>query len=155
TVEVGTLSLVTGGNISGTIAAAEGAILQFASNYSISNGAVFDGAGLIQFNNGTSQILSGTITNNGNLLIASTGSFTDFLINDVTLNGSGVLTLANADRIRGTGIFTNAGNTIQGETSNSGSLGTNEIGLVNQAGGVIDANVAGLALNVDPNSEIG
>lgn len=153
--ETGTLNLVSGGNISGIISTANGAVLNFASNIIVSNGALFEGAGLIQFNNGTTTILSGTITNNGNLLVASTGSFTDFLINDVTFSGSGVLTLANADRIRGTGIFTNAGNTIQGETSNSGSLGTNEIGLVNQADGVIDANVTGLALNIDPGSSFG
>jgi hypothetical protein len=36
-----------------------------------------------------------------------------------------------------------------------GSLGANEIGIVNQAGGVIDANVAGLFLNVDPNAANG
>ncbi len=45
--------------------------------------------------------------------------------------------------------------TIQGETSNSGSLGVNELAIVNQAGGVIDANVSGLVLNVDPNSATG
>ena len=57
------------------------------------------------------------------------------------MSGSGVLSVA-ADRIRGTGILTNASTTIEGETSNSGSLGANEIGIVNQAGGVISANVS-------------
>ena len=44
-------------------------------------------------------------------------------------------------RVRGSGILTNFDNVIQGETSNSGSLGTNGIGIINQAGGVIEANV--------------
>src|SRR4029077_5159434 len=68
---------------------------------------------------------------------------------------SGVLTLVNADRIRGHGTLTNAGSTIQGETSNSGSLGNNEIGVITQADGLIDANAAGLFLLVDPNSDVG
>ena len=150
--ETGTLSLVSGGTISGTASAAEGAVLAFASNFTFTDGAQFSGAGLIQFNNNTATTLSGAITNNGNVLIGSTGSFTDFVLNgDVTFGGAGVITLSNAARIRGSGIFTNAGNTIQGEANNSGSgLGANEIGIVNQAAGVIDANVSTGALNVDP-----
>ena len=77
--------------------------------------------GLVQFNDSTSTTLSGTITNNGNILLNSTGNFTDFVLSgNVTLSGSGVLSLVAADRIRGTGIFTNAGTTIEGETSNCG-----------------------------------
>ena len=154
--EVGTFSLFSGGSITGIASASAGAVLQFASNFIIGDGAQFAGAGLVQFNNGTTTTLSGAITNNGNVLVDSTGSFTDFVLgSDVTLSGTGVLSLVNADRVRGSGILTNAGNTIEGETSNSGSLGNNEIGLVNQAGGVIDANVSGLILNVDPNSTVG
>ncbi len=154
--EVGTFVLTGGGTSSGTASAASGAVLQFGSNFTFTDGAQFSGDGIIQLNNGTTTTLSGTITNNGNVVLNSTGNFTDFVLNgDLTLNGSGVLTLSNADRVRGSGILTNAGNTIQGETSNSGSLGNNEIGIVNQTGGVIDANVPGLPLNVDPNSDPG
>ena len=100
--------------------------------------------------------LNGTILNSGSFSINSTGSFTDLLLgSDVTLSGGGTVSLVNADRVRGGGILTNIDNTIQGETSNSGSLGNNEIGLVNQAGGVISANISGLTLNVDPNSTNG
>ena len=70
------------------------------------------------------------------------------------------LTLQNAARVRGTGTLFNGGSsgeafTIQGETSNSGSLGTNELGIVNRSGGLINANVAGLFLLVDPNATSG
>ena len=98
-------------------------------------------------NNGSTTTLVGTINNTGSLLIDSTGSFTDLIINgDVTLTGGSTLTLLNADRVRGTGTLFNGGAnggtfTIQGETSNSGSLGTNELGIVNRSGGLIDANV--------------
>ena len=160
--EFGNLVLTGGGTLSGTASAASGAVLQFGSNFTITDGAQFAGEGLVQFNDSTSTTLFGTITNNGNILLNSTGSFTDFVLSgNVTLSGSGVLSLTAADRIRGTGIFTNAGTTIEGETSNSGgvgtagSLGADEIGIVNQAGGVISANVSGLTLIVDPNATDG
>ena len=154
--EFGNLVLTGGGTLSGTASAASGAVLQFGSNFTITDGAQFAGEGLVQFNDSTSTTLFGTITNNGNILLNSTGNFTDFVLSDnVTLSGSGVLSLVAADRIRGTGIFTNAGTTIEGETSASGSLGADEIGIVNQAGGVISANVSGLTLIVDPNATDG
>jgi mannose-6-phosphate isomerase-like protein (cupin superfamily) len=154
--EFGNFVLTGGGTLSGTASAAGDAVLQFGSDFTITDGAQFAGAGVVQFNDATSTTLSGTITNNGNILLNSTGSFTDFVLSgDVTLSGSGVLSLVAADRIRGTGIFTNAGTTIEGETSTSGSLGNDEIGIVNQAGGVISANVSGLTLVVDPDATNG
>jgi hypothetical protein len=107
-------------------------------------------------NNGTDTTFSGTITNTGSITLASTGSFTDLFINsNVTLTGGSVLNLQNAARVRGTGTLfvggTDGGTyTIQGETSNSGSLGTNELAIVVRSGGLIDANVFNLALVVDP-----
>ncbi len=105
--------------------------------------------------------MGGTINSTGSILINSTGSFTDLFINGtVTLTGNSTLTLQNAARVRGTGTLFNGGAegeafTIQGETSNSGSLGTNELGIVNRSGGLINANVAGLFLLVDPNATSG
>ncbi len=94
--------------------------------------------------------------NTGSISINSTGSFTDLTLgSNVTLTGGGTITLVNADRVRGTGTLTNTNNTIQGETNNSGSFGTNEIGIVNQAAGLISANVSGLTLNVDPSASGG
>src|SRR4029077_4987591 len=108
----------------------------------------FAGAGQISFSNGTSTSVSGTIVNDSNVLLNSTGSFTDLSLNgNVTLTGSGTLTLQNADRVLGSGPLINQ-ITIQGETSNSGSLGASQIAIVNN--GLIDANVSGLVLNVDP-----
>ena len=151
--ESGTLSLVGGGTNSGTLSAAAGTLLQIASNFSLTGGTHFSGEGLIQFSDGTSTNLSGTITNTGNVLIDSSGSFTDFVLNgDVTLTGGGMITLTNADRILGSGVLTNVDNTIAGETSTGGSLGANAIGIINQANGLIDADVSGLILDVDPDS---
>ncbi|HEY1771215.1 MAG TPA: FecR domain-containing protein [Chthoniobacterales bacterium] len=153
--EFGTFVLSAGGTLSGTASAEEGAMLEFGSNFTITDGAQFSGDGTVQFNNNTSTTFSGTIVNNGNVLIDSLGNYTDFVLNgDVTFSGSGVLTFMDHARIRGSGTFTNAGNTINGWTS-GGSFGNNEIGIVNQTGGVIDANSEGLSLNVDPASDPG
>ena len=106
-------------------------------------------------NNGTTTTFFGTITNTGNITIGSAGNFTDAFLGGVTLTGGGHFFLQNADRIRGSGTLTIANQIISGETSNSGSLGTNELGIVNQSSGVIDANVNGLVLDVDPSSGTG
>ena len=153
----GTFRLTSGGTNSGEFSAASGAVLELASGFTIADGSIFSGAGLIRFANNTSTSLSGTIANSGNILINSTGSFTDWVLTgDVTLSGNGSITLSNAARIRGSGILINAGNTIGGEANNTGSgLGADQIGIVNQSGGVIDANVSGGVLNVDPNSANG
>ena len=117
----------------------------------------FTNTGAFRISNGTSATFRGTIVNSGSIALDSAGSFTDlFLDGDVTFQGGGTLSLVNAARVRGSGTLFNGGSsgqghTIQGETSNSGSLGTNEIGIVNRSAGLIDANVAGLFLNVDPN----
>jgi hypothetical protein len=155
-VENGTLRLTAGGVSAGLFSVSTGAVLELASNYRFPQGAAFAGAGLIRIQNGRTIEFGATIDNNGNIRINSTGSFTDALLtSSVTLTGNGVITLANAARIRGTGILTNVSNTINGESANFGSLGANEIGIVNQAAGVIDANVSGLFLNVDPNAANG
>jgi mannose-6-phosphate isomerase-like protein (cupin superfamily) len=154
--EAGIFALTGGGTFSGTASAATGATLQFGNNFTISDGAQFIGAGTVQFNKPAITTLAGTITNDTHLVLKSSSSFADFVLNgNVTFTGSGVLSLVNADRIRGTGIFTNAGNTIEGETNNLGSFGNDEIGIVNAAGSVIDANIAGLTLNIDPNLSAG
>ncbi len=151
----GVISLTGGGSASRTFSVALDSQLQFASDFNFTDGTEFDGAGSIQFNDGTSTLISGTITNNATILVSSAGAPTDLSLNgDVTLTGSGILTLTGADRIRGTGTFTNL-STVQGDTGESGSFGNNEIGLTNLAGGMIDANVAGLALKIDPSSSLG
>src|SRR6202011_5000016 len=62
-------------------------------------------AGTFIGNNGTSTHVAGTITNNGSFTLNSTGNYTDLILNgNVTLAGSGTLTLQNADRILGSEI---------------------------------------------------
>jgi hypothetical protein len=166
-------------NGSGTIAALDGSEVQLTAGAFITGGTLITvGTGTIRnigsatldsvtnsgnfiANNGSTTTFSGNITNTGNLLLGSTGSFTDLFINsNVTLLGGSTLTLQNAARVRGIGTLFNGGPggepfTIQGETNNSGSLGTNELAIVNRSGGIINANVTGLQLIVDPRATDG
>ena len=146
------LRLTNGVSITGGTLSAVGTGFIHSLNTATLNSLTLSGS-FIADNNSTTTLV-GTLTNTGSITINSTGSFTDLTISgNLTLSGGGTVTLSNADRVRGSGILTNVDNTIQGETSNSGSLGTNEIGIINQAGGSILANVSGKALSVDPNSD--
>ena len=119
-------------------------------------------AGVFRISNGTDATFLGTINNTGNIIVNATGNFTDFIVNgNLTLQGGGMVTLMGAGQIRGGGtLFIGGPNgetqTIQGETSvSTASLGTDTIGIVNRSGGVIDANVSGLTLDVNPSSALG
>ena len=155
----GTVEALAGSEVRLTTGATvTGGTLRGVGNGTVRNtgGATLSGltlGGSFVVDNGQPTTLVGTITNNGTINVNSAGSFTDVFVTGTgtTLAGSGTLTLANADRVRGGGTLTNAaGHTIQGETSNSGSLGSDEIAINNA--GLINANVAGLALVVDPNA---
>ena len=104
---------------------------------------------VLSVNNNISLTVGGTtITNSnhtgtGGITLNSVGNFTDLIIGGaaVTLTGGGIVTLGNngANRIYGslgTNVLTNANNTIQG----SGNVGSGQMGLVNQAAGIINAN---------------
>ena len=151
----GNVNITAGGSSSGTVNADANATLQFTTGFTFADGTQFTGAGSILFANNTSTTFSGTINNQGNLLFNSVGNFTDFVLNgDVTLTGTGTLTLISADRILGNGTLRNA-STILGGMNGSGTLGNDAIGLVNLPTGVIEANVSGLILRIDPNAELG
>ena len=151
----GTLSLTGGGTSSGGFAAASGGNLLVNSNFSFTNGASFSGAGTVQFGDNSSQTVSGTINNTGSVSLLSGGNLTTLALSgNTTLTGSGTLTLNAGARIRGSGILTNA-STIQGWSDSNGAIGLDEIGIVNQSGGLILANVNGQVLRVDPNAASG
>ena len=102
--------------------------------------------------------VAGTINNTGAIEIVSTGSPTDLETssNAVTLTGGGTVTLSGDDAgIRdgtsfGSDTITIANQTIQGV----GNVGRNATNLVNQADGLIDANVDGETLVVDAGSSL-
>jgi len=117
------------------------------------------GAGPITINgtytsdlNSSTNIL-GTIVNNGNLLVSGgNGTNTALLVDsaNVTLQGGGTVTLSSAtgggfaflEQAAGGLTLTNVDNTIQG----SGIIGQNSLNVVNQSGGIINANSTGGSL---------
>src|SRR5690606_12331169 len=94
--------------------------------------------GALNSQNNTTTSLGGTIHNLGQISLGSTGNLTDVVTTgeQVTLTGGGTILLGHDnDRIRGAGTLVNTDNTIRG----FGALGTNAIGIVNQADGLVDA----------------
>ena len=89
----------------------------------------------------------GSIINNGTLSINAGGSFTFLNISgNVSLSGSGTTVLGGAFAvITGSGRLTNS-STINGQ----GNIGNNAVAVTNLAAGLIDANVNGALLTIDP-----
>ncbi len=145
----GTLRLTAVGTNAGTFTAAAGATVEFASSTGFLSGSTFSGAGVIQFDNNTDTTIRGTINNSGNIVLNSTGNLTRLILGSaVQLTGGGAVNLVGGGNAQIIGSFTltNVDNTIQG----FGNLGGNSATFVNQAGGVVNANVTGQALFVDP-----
>ena len=109
--------------------------------------------GLVRINNLQQAFIAGTITNDGTIALASTGTATSLRIDgDVTLTGTGTVTMSNSAAnfiwgLNAANVLTNAaGHTIQG----SGNIGnTGNMGLDNQ--GLIDANQS-TALTIHPSA---
>ncbi len=110
-------------------------------------------AGTFVSNNNSDTDISGTIVNTGSFTLNANGNLTRLVLDaDTTLSGGGTVTLASLDpnssqaQITGGHVLTNVNNTIQGQ----GNLGANSTQFLNQAAGVIEANVNGKAIYVDP-----
>ena len=136
---------ITGGTLSATgggiIHALTGQAV-FLHNLTLSGPYVSD--------NNTDTHITGTINNLGSISVNAVGNITRLVLeSDVTLTGGGTVNLngANAQITTGVGFqLTNVNNLIQGQ----GNLGANVAFILNQAGGVINANVTGQGLLVDP-----
>ena len=105
----------------------------------------------LSFNPGTQLTINGgTISNAGEIIINGGGGSNTYLLlgANTTLSGGGTVTLSTVSGggsaiIQGSGFtLTNSNNTIEG----SGIIGNGSLALVNQSGGVIDANSSGQAL---------
>ena len=136
---------VTGGTIT---SAGSGTVVVPGGQSATINGAATL-AGTLNVANAATLTLTGAITENATINVQSSGSFTDLVVGGATLAGTGTINLTNADRVRGGGTFTiGSGITVQGETTNGGSIGNNETAVINN--GLINANVSTLALTLDP-----
>ncbi|QEG21704.1 beta strand repeat-containing protein [Mariniblastus fucicola] len=110
-------------------------------------------AGTINMSNNSDLQFQNNVFNSGNININATTANTDIEIDTLgaTLDGGGTITLSGSNAgINGLddSTLTVVDQTIQGE----GNIGHNSIGLVNQANGLIDANVSGQILELDANA---
>ena len=142
--ESGTLLFSIGGTSAGTFSASVGATVEFASNWTFTNGTHFSGAGTIQLDNNTTTFLSGTINNSGTVLLNAGENTTDLRVADGTiLTGGGSVILSDSPNNRiwgtansGTETLTNVNNTISG----AGQIGVSaSIEFINESAGVINA----------------
>jgi len=152
--------------ISGTV---QGGILATASNGTLttpSNDAfTLDGssqgtltiAGTYVGSNNSTTFLTGTINNTGTIQVSAAGNTTSVtMAAAVTLTGNGTVTLSTSgngsaflNSSGGTQTLTNVNNTLQGY----GVIGQGTLIVVNQAGGVINANTSGnVSLSLNPPS---
>ena len=139
------VELVSGATIEGgTLRSADDGVI------AITDG-VFSGLanlGNVKIENGRSLRLLGEIANQGEIWVAADANATKLdPRGGVTLSGGGAVRMSGSNaRLSGNDAITNANHTIHGE----GDLGLNSIGLVNGVGGVVDADVNGAVLQIDP-----
>ena len=118
------------------------------------SGVLFDGSTSPVVNAGTLSIggvtTQGTLTNNGAISFATNATLS--LGADTTLNGSGTFTLpSNGSSIRANsdGLTLTNSSTINGGSINGVGVLGSKLALVNQATGLIDANISGATLRIE------
>ena len=122
-----------------------------AANFEFNQTPVTDNAGIMTIGDGALLPLGGVINNSGTIALNSAGDHTELQIlgPSATLQGGGNVTLSgsggNAIVSVADATLTNVDNTISG----AGTIGNAHLTLINQAAGVIDANIAGQSLVID------
>ncbi len=132
--------------IGGTLITSGGGIIRTVTASTLdgqSQGVAIKNRGIVRVSDGTALTLDGVIDNTGTIQLTASASTTDLRLGSqaVTLEGGGTLTMSNNanNRLYGnSGAFQllNVDNTISG----AGQLGAGQLGLTNEAKGVIDAN---------------
>jgi fibronectin-binding autotransporter adhesin len=138
----------------GTLNSSNGGALQTAVNGSSTlNGITLSTGSAYSSGNNTDLFVSGTITNKGNITLTSVANSAVLGLNaDTTLTGGGTVTM-NQTGAGGVTIqqqvagltLTNTNNVIQG----GGTIGNGTLTFVNQAAGIVDANVSGQTLTMN------
>jgi fibronectin-binding autotransporter adhesin len=126
----------------GTLTSTSGGLMQAYGGAVLNGVTISTGSAVHVVDNQTVQLNAGTITNNGTINIDSTGDTTQLQIlgGAVTLTGGGNVVLSDRnqnyiqDTTNGT-TLTNVNNTISG----SGNIGNGNMGLINDAAGIVDA----------------
>lgn len=142
-------STITGGSLTSS----DGGLLSTAANQSAAfNGVTFTSGSTYLNGNNTNMYVTGTITNQGTIQLAAAANNSLLALSgDTLLTGGGVVTLSRSggggaliqQQVGGL-TLTNLDNTIQG----AGTIAPNGLTLINRSGGTINANVAGLSLDL-------
>jgi hypothetical protein len=141
---LGTVKTVAGSTIDTVAGTTDGVI----------EATTFNNAGTLLVNNQSTFVLDSNLDNTGSIAVKSFGSgHTELEIaNDVLLTGTGKVTLNGLNPLivsnGSTASLINDGNTISG----NGVIGDNNLTLVNDSSGVIDANNSTLALAINTGS---
>jgi fibronectin-binding autotransporter adhesin len=113
------------------------------------------GAYVLQNNNATE--IAGTITNNGTITLDAAGNNTQlYLTGNTTLAGSGTVTLTSTNG-NYTGYVDGAGGSVltnQSTIQGWGNIGNNALEIVNASGGIINSNVSGGNLVMQPDASL-
>ena len=124
-----------------------------AGTFTVTDGTGVGGLkGTISIDNGSALSLGGAIVNSGTIKESSTGTATKILFSQTTnsLTGGGKIILSSDlhNQIFST-VASNVLQNVDNKISGAGELGNGQMTLINEAAGVIDANQAGAALNVN------
>ncbi len=147
TIELTTNASITGGTLSTT----DDGVIRVLANQNAFLTDLSNEGNIVALNN-TDLGISGNIQNGGSITLTSIGNQTDLEIQSggATLFGGGTVTLANQTtgiNSSATGVrLTNTDNTIQGR----GVFGQNVLAITNGPEALIDANISGATLLIDP-----
>jgi fibronectin-binding autotransporter adhesin len=151
TIGTGEIQLLSSSILNGSLLNSSTGIIRAVSGASLINTLNNVAGGQVLINNDATLAVQGTLTNNGSIALNSTGSGNTLKIEGtVTLLGTGVVTLGtdSDNQIRyGTSAVSDVlvnPQTIQG-------TGLIDVQLINQATGIVSANVAGQTLGLNQN----
>jgi hypothetical protein len=143
---------ITGGTLT---TSGSGVINNVGGNNVFLTNVTNSGAYVVQ-NNAATEV-SGTLTNNGTIALNASGNTTEiYLTGNTTLAGSGTVTLTSTNG-NYTGYFNGAGGSVltnQLTIQGAGNIGNDALQIVNSSSGVIDANVSGQTLLMQPDASL-
>ena len=139
---------ITGGTLSTT---GTGVIYDAANNDIFLTNVTNTGNFTVQ-NNGATEI-NGTLTNNGTITLDAAGNTTElYLTGNTTLSGSGTVVLTSTNNQWSAYINGAGGTVLTNETNITGwgTVGNGQLEVVNASNGVINSNISGGNIELNP-----
>jgi fibronectin-binding autotransporter adhesin len=148
-----TVNLTTGVSITGgTLSTTGSGVISDATNQAIFLTNVTN-TGTYQIQNNAATEVSGTLTNNGTITMEAAGNTTQlFLTGNTTLSGTGTVVLDSTNN-QWTGFVNGASGTVltnQSTITGWGTVGGGNVEISNASNGVINSNISGGNIVLDP-----